>query len=115
MRKAAGRGWQPKFGVLEFFAQEHSFHWEEDGVYINEKLIWPPLILKKNNASMVHAGEQVGSGPLTGTSWYAMQHAPRCVIVWFLEVIDSCCYDFPRRFSDRQGTSPYEMFCIGIA
>ena len=63
MRKVAGRGWQPKFGVLEFFAQEHSFHWEEDGVYINEKLIWSPLILKKNNASMVHAGEQVGSGP----------------------------------------------------
>ena len=63
MRKVAGRGWQPKFGVLEFFAQEHSFHWEEDGVYINEKLIWSPLILKKNNVSMVHAGEQVGSGP----------------------------------------------------
>ena len=25
-----------------------------------------------------------------------------------------CCYDFPRRCSDRQGTSRYEIFCIGI-
>ena len=88
MRKVAGRGWQPKFGVLEFFAQEHSFHWEEDGVYINEKLIWSPLILKKNNVSMVHAGEQVGSGP---ANWDELVcYAPRCVIVWLLEVIDSC-------------------------
>ena len=60
-------------------------------------------------------GNKLAVAPLTGTSWFAMQHAPRCVIVWLLEVIDSCCYDFPRRFSDRQGTSPYEMFCIGIA
>ena len=25
-----------------------------------------------------------------------------------------CCYDFPRRCSDRQGTSRDEIFCIGI-
>ena len=47
-------------------------------------------------------GNKLAVAPLTGTSWYAMQHAPRCVIVWLLEVIDSCCYDLPRRFSDRQ-------------
>ena len=68
--------------------------------------------MKKNNASMVHAAEQVGSGP---ANWDELVcYAPRCVIVWLLEVIDSCCYDFPRRFSDRQGTSRYEIFCIGV-
>ena len=35
-------------------------------------------------------GNKLAVAPLTGTSWFAMQHAPRCVIVWLLEVIDSC-------------------------
>ena len=94
VRALRGQHWKPKYGIVEFFAQRHTVHWNpyssDFKCMLNrtDHIISKPMILKKNNASTVHTAQQRGSGMFSFDRLNDLSLRAR--FVFWSEVIDSC-------------------------